>query len=600
MSIFLLYELAFIATLAWLMAQAEAEAARQEHARQVTEKASRLMLDMYDTGDAVGRYARSLEFGPTDSAKASKEEVPALIDWLKEAFKDNPPAQSLLQKIEREIAACLPLITDIQGQSSNLANAQERQAWNMKKEAMQPMVNQLVKDIPALIAISRELEKDAPEQERLKRQITEKVLLVGMLMNLLVVFSIAYLFTSRITARLDLLTQNTARLKDGRDLKPLLDGNDEIAAVDRVFHDTAATLRQEMKVLKASEARVRTLIETLPIGIVLLDENGTIELVNTTFETTFKYATHQVLGKRLGKLFVPGQAVVEGAPHSQQSRAAFGQNLELTALSKDGQSIAVDFMMVALELEGESKTLAMIMDASEKYKIKKMRQSFVFMVRSELKEPLTKVSSFLTKLGNGSLGMLSPEGAGTTLSMQQNIERLIVLLNDLFDLEKLESGKIEIDPAPVQLGVIFERSINAVAMFAQKHHVQLHVPSCQLELYADTNRLVQVLVNLLSNAIKFSPPNAVVTIAVRQSSTQVEIGVIDQGRGIPASELEAVFEAYRQVEAGDAKKKGGTGLGLTICKSIVEAHGGQIGVNSEEGKGSVFWFRLPRPSKEGR
>jgi PAS domain S-box-containing protein len=592
-AIFLLCESGFIGRLAWLLLQAEAEGTRQERACEISAKADRLSLIIYDRGDAIGRYARSLQFGPTDSSAASTDDVTEIITWLKKAFIDNAEAKALVEKIEKEIAICLPVINDIQKSTPTLAQPEERQAWDKKREAIQPLVNQLLIDIPALVAISSNVDNDAPEKERLKRQLTEKVLVAGLIANLMAVLLIAYLFVSRITARLDILTENTVRLKDGRQLIPRLIGNDEIAGVDAVFHETAETLRQEMKVLKAGEERIRALIENLPVGIVLLDTNGAIEFINASVESIFRYEAHQLLGKRLTKLFAPGQAIVEGAPHSQQSQAAFNQAVELTALDKDGLDLPVDFMMAEIQMAGESKILVMIMDATEKYQLKKMRQDFVFMVRSELKEPLTKVSSFLTKFGDGSLGLISPQGTATSIAMQQNIERLIVLLNDLFDLEKLESGKIEIDPTIVQLSSIFERSVNAVSMFAQKHAVQLEVASTHLELRADENRIVQVLVNLLSNAIKFSPANSLVSVAVRQSLSHVEIGVIDRGPGIPLSQADAIFEAYRQIEGDDSEKKGGTGLGLTICKSIVEAHGGQIGVTSEVGKGSVFWFKLP-------
>jgi PAS domain S-box-containing protein len=579
--------------LAFLLSQAEAEGERQDHAREVNAKANRLGLIMFDRGDALGRYSRILERGAANSDAPSTAEVPGIIDFLKKALKDNPKGKALIDQIDGEIARCLPVTIDLEKNSSALTQPEARQAWEKKRESIDPTVKQLIRDNLALVALIRDSDRDSPEEERQERKFTEKILLAGMLANLFVVLLIAYLFISRITGRLDVLTDNTVRLKEGRPLMPLIGGTDEIASVDAIFHETAEALRQEMRVLKAGEERIKTLIENLPLGIVLLDTKGNIEFVNTSIESVFKYGTHQLLGKRLPKLFAPGQAVVEGAPHSQQSQEAFNHNVELMALDKDGHTLPVDFMMAEIMMEGESKTLVMIMDATEKYKIKKMRQDFVFMVRSELKEPLTKVSTFLTKFGDGSLGLISAQGTATTKAMQQNIERLIVLLNDLFDLEKLESGKIEIDPTNVQLSSIFERSVNAVAMFAQKHHVQLEVASTQLELHADANRIVQVLVNLLSNSIKFSPANSVVTVAVRQSQTHVEIGVVDRGPGIPPSQADAIFEAYRQVEGEEAKKKGGTGLGLTICKSIVEAHGGQIGVTSEVGKGSVFWFKLP-------
>jgi PAS domain S-box-containing protein len=344
-----------------------------------------------------------------------------------------------------------------------------------------------------------------------------------------------------------------------------------------------------MNQLKASEARVRELIEKLPVGIVMLDHHGAIEFLNSTLEADFNYSSHQLLGKRISKLFAPGQELPNEVGHA----------LEFTALRRDGEPFPVDFMMAAVEIDGEPKTLAMIIDASEKHAIKKMRQNFVSMVHSELKEPLTKVGAFLTKLGPVAAAV-SSKAANSTKQMQQNIERLIVLLNDLFDLDTLDTGKIEIEPALASLSIIFERSVSAVSMFAQKHQVELQVEPCQIELLVDANRLVQVLVNLLSNAIKFSPPGSAVTIATRQSPGYVEIGVIDHGRGIPQSHLESIFEAYRQVEIADGQAKGGTGLGLAICKAIVEAHHGQMGVNSELGKGSLFWLKLPLLTGEAR
>lgn len=597
-AIFLLCELTFIGALGWLLAQTEAAGVQQDLARQVDSKVNRLWLLMYDRGDAIGRYSRSLELGSAGKTRPSTAEVPALIEFLRDAFKNDVQATALLLKIEKEIAFCLPVTIDIEQHSAELALPGGKAIWDRKRESIQPVVNQLVLEIPQLAEMGRRFDKSDPEQERAERRFTQMVLLVGLSINLFVVLLIAYLFVSRITSRLEVLTENTARLKAGRELKPLVGGSDEISSLDVVFHDTADALNREMKVLKEGEARIRALIEDLPVGMVLLDPNGAIELINASIESSFKYASHQLLGKRLPKLFVSGQAVVEGAPHAEQSQPAFKGSVELTGLDKDGQHLPVEFMLADIEMAGESKTLAMIMDASEKYRIRKMRQDFVFMVRSELKEPLTKVSTFLNRFGSGSLGSISTQGAETTKAMQQNIERLIVLLNDLFDLEKLEAGRIEIDPANVRLSEIFARSVNAVSMFAQKHDVELAVSDCDLEVYADSNRIVQVLVNLLSNAIKYSPAKGVVTITVKQTATDIEIGIADKGPGIPPSQAQAIFEAYRQVEGADAVKKGGTGLGLTISKSIIESHGGKIGVTSEGGKGSTFWFSLPLPNME--
>jgi signal transduction histidine kinase len=145
----------------------------------------------------------------------------------------------------------------------------------------------------------------------------------------------------------------------------------------------------------------------------------------------------------------------------------------------------------------------------------------------------------------------------------------------------------------IPLANVLERSDQAVRSFAEQNGIRLEIQPTSTMVYADGDRLVQVLVNLISNAVKFSPKGAPVTIAVQEIPNWVEVKVIDHGRGIPAKYKGLLFQRFQQVDASDSKKKGGTGLGLAICKGIIEAHNGNIGVESEEGKGSVFWFRIP-------
>lgn len=597
-ALLLVCQFVLIGALAYLLSQAEAEASRQERARLISSKANRLYLIGFDTGDNVTSVSRSIELGTTDSVSAPMDESLEIITWLKVQLKDNQAAQILLDRIEQNFKICIPVLSAMEAQRASLEDDAEREKWQAKRHSIMPTFDALIKDIPQLLAITRKLESEGPERERLIREQTEGVLALGLLLTFLVVLLIGYLFSSRVTGRLAAINDNIARLKDGRNLRPRLKGSDEIALVDAVIHETATTLRQEMNQLKASEARVRELIEKLPVGIAMLDHHGAIEFLNSTLEADFNYSSHQLLGKRISKLFASGQDIPDSVT-ADGADSMVGQAWEFTALRRDGEPFPVDFMMAAVEIDGEPKTLAMIIDASEKHAIKKMRQNFVLMVHSELKEPLTKVGAFLAKLGPVAAAV-SLKAANSTKQMQQNIERLIVLLNDLFDLDSLDTGKIEIEPALASLSIVFERSVSAVSMFAQKHQVELQVEPCQIELFVDANRLVQVLVNLLSNAIKFSPPGSVVTIATRQSPGYVEIGVIDHGRGIPQSHQESIFEAYRQVEIADGQAKGGTGLGLAICKAIVEAHQGQIGVNSELGQGSVFWLKFPRLTGEVR
>jgi signal transduction histidine kinase len=172
---------------------------------------------------------------------------------------------------------------------------------------------------------------------------------------------------------------------------------------------------------------------------------------------------------------------------------------------------------------------------------------------------------------------------------------LITLINDLLDLEKMESGMLELRIDKTDLSNILKRSVQAVAGFANHEGIKLVVdPDAELELDADNDRMVQVVVNLLSNAIKFSPKGETISIDATNLDGFVRVNIRDKGRGVPEHLRESIFERFKQVELSDERKKGGSGLGLAICKAIVERHGGSIGVEpGEGGVGSTFWFTLP-------
>jgi signal transduction histidine kinase len=230
-----------------------------------------------------------------------------------------------------------------------------------------------------------------------------------------------------------------------------------------------------------------------------------------------------------------------------------------------------------------------------------MKREFIAMVSHDLRTPLTSIQGFLSLLDAGVYGQISDSGMESLEIADSSISRLIKLVNDLLDAERLESGKMELNLGTCSILHLFESSADAVETFADQQGVKLTVvaPSHEHDsVYADGDRLIQVLVNLLSNAIKFSASGTKVTLASIPVEDMIELQVIDEGRGIPAEFLDSVFERFKQVKKSDSKNRKGTGLGLAICKAIIEKHGGQIGVRSEEGKGSTFWFRIPEREPE--
>ncbi|MDZ4832708.1 MAG: HAMP domain-containing sensor histidine kinase [Candidatus Melainabacteria bacterium] len=222
-----------------------------------------------------------------------------------------------------------------------------------------------------------------------------------------------------------------------------------------------------------------------------------------------------------------------------------------------------------------------------------MKQEFIAMVSHDLRSPLTAILATFDLLSNGVLGNLTEKG-GTRIDMAKlSLKRLINLINDLLDLDKLESGTIEVDLKSVTADSILVLAAESLRGMAEQNDINLEVKKNDIRLLADEDRLMQVLTNFVSNAIKFSPADGVVTLSCQEKDGFAEFRVDDNGRGIPPEMVDLVFERFKQVSADDHKVKKGSGLGLAISKAIIEAHGGTIGVTSTVGVGSSFWFRIP-------
>jgi signal transduction histidine kinase len=234
-------------------------------------------------------------------------------------------------------------------------------------------------------------------------------------------------------------------------------------------------------------------------------------------------------------------------------------------------------------------------DISERKQLERLKQEVVAMVSHDLRSPLTAMQSLLELLQAGVLGELNEKGMRKIEMSSQVLQRLISMINDLLDMERLEAGMFDLQMRHRELFKLVEFSFDAVRTMADTNGISLTWDSGEVFIYCDEDRIIRVLVNLLSNAIKFSPSGSPVTVSATADDEWVEVRVSDKGRGIPAEKLNTIFERYKQIERAD-EKIGGSGLGLAICKAIVDAHKGTIGVESVPGEGSTFWFKLPMRS----
>jgi CheY-like chemotaxis protein len=232
-------------------------------------------------------------------------------------------------------------------------------------------------------------------------------------------------------------------------------------------------------------------------------------------------------------------------------------------------------------------------DVTARLEIERMKDEFVSTVSHELRTPLTSIRGALGLLTSGILSA-DPAKAQRMLDIAVgNTDRLIRLINDILDIERIESGRVKVEKRSCNAAGLMAQAEDSVRELANKAGVKLELLPTSGNVLADSDRIVQTLTNLLGNAIKFSLPGKVVTLSAQRGDDEMLFEVKDQGRGIPADKLGVIFERFQQVDASDEREKGGTGLGLAICRSIVDQHGGRIWAESQLGQGSSFYFTLP-------
>ncbi|HLM85414.1 MAG TPA: ATP-binding protein [Solirubrobacteraceae bacterium] len=230
---------------------------------------------------------------------------------------------------------------------------------------------------------------------------------------------------------------------------------------------------------------------------------------------------------------------------------------------------------------------------AELRKSERAKEEFVAVVGHELRTPLTSIRGSLGLLAGGLLGELPKDAANMLALAVLNTDRLIRLVNDILDIERMDSGHLPLERAAVGAQELVRSSAQALDATAVQAGVRLRTDVEELTVCADADRVVQALVNLLGNAIKFSPSDGFVTVAVSRGDGCALFSVKDSGRGIPADQLDSIFERFKQVDVSDAREKGGSGLGLAIARGIVESHGGHLWAESIPGQGSTFCFTLP-------
>jgi PAS domain S-box-containing protein len=339
--------------------------------------------------------------------------------------------------------------------------------------------------------------------------------------------------------------------------------------------------------------RQQAVLDSAIDAIITLNPSGTIETVNAAGEQMFGY-DESALARRdlstvlemdtaraepfLARLIGPGETLQAGVAK------------EMTGRRRDGRTFPADVALGEMRLPDGPRVVAIVRDISERQRVSQLKEEFVSTVSHELRTPLTSIAGSLGLVSGGAAGDVPAPARRLVDIALTNCQRLVRLINDVLDIEKMESGQARFDLRPAPLGEIAARSVEDTRGFAEGLGVRLRLETdgSAPMIRADADRIVQVSINLLSNAAKFSPPGETVVVRVATVDDKARLSVRDRGPGVPEDFRDRIFSKFAQADGSDTRQKGGTGLGLVIAREIVERHGGRLWYENMPDGGAAF------------
>ncbi|HEY5898130.1 MAG TPA: ATP-binding protein [Burkholderiales bacterium] len=375
--------------------------------------------------------------------------------------------------------------------------------------------------------------------------------------------------------------------------------SDENADIQTQLGEQLDSLLEAHREVQAYGRKLTLFSERAPIAVIETDARGTMLELNPAAENLFGWAASEMLGRNVVTMLLGGDNLAKTEDWWRGFTAA-GKPETLVVeecLRRDGLALSCEWTLTPL-LNEEGRVSSVVLhgrDITQQRASERVRSEFTSTLSHELRTPLTSILGSLQLMRTGILGDLSKDMDEMTEIAEKNSKRLLDLINEVLDIEKIESGRMSLTPEPVALDELLREAVQLNQGFADRFSVKLAIAGelTPVTVRADRKRLMQVVTNLLSNAAKFSPPNGAVEISVARRDGRVKVGVGDRGPGIPEAFRGRIFGRFAQAHSADARIKGGSGLGLAISKRLVELMQGEIGFEDRPGGGTTFFFELP-------
>ena len=381
------------------------------------------------------------------------------------------------------------------------------------------------------------------------------------------------------------------------------ENRESMAAVETVASSLGQMLARSYEQSRAEKLyrQQEILLDTVADGIIGLDRNGKVRFANRAAARMLGTDPNKLTARPVQELLHSVDATanqcsgvecaLRQAAKDVRDTAASGEDMIFRA---DGSSLRIEYKLNCI-IDGGflAGSVLSFRDVSQRHALDRLKNDFISTVSHELRTPVTAIRGALGLVSADLTGQLDQKTANLIRIARANSERLVKLVNDILDLDRLGSGRERMMMRTLKLDDIVNQAVDNMAPVAQTANVTLvHNPS-SVEIMGDPDRLLQVITNLISNAIKFSPKNSAVSIVLSPETQGVTLSVVDPGRGIPVDQLETIFDRFQQVDSSDSRQKGGTGLGLAICKAIVQQHSGRIWAERNQDGGSTFRVFLP-------
>lgn len=451
-------------------------------------------------------------------------------------------------------------------------------------------------DFPRLQKLAARLLKDAGVRQRLMPPLKKELIDAGLSTE-----ETERLFRSLEEAAVKRKKRVTIDAEELEELRLKAENFDQL--VELRVKEAVAKLEREKKRIADEKERVDTIIRNLAEGLLVVDKNGKVVLMNPAAERLLNIKQKEKIGRSLTEGLGADQLVAMASGNLKDPDTVAKQ-VEVFSLNDETKRVLQASTAVIENEDGQTVGMVSVLsDVTREKELAEMKSRFIANVSHELRTPLVAIQKSLGLILDEEVGQINSEQSRFLNIANRNIERLSRLINDLLDVAKLEAGKLSLKPKPVCVGELIGHVISTVETWAndKKITIETQLPEAKIVVEADPDRLTQVLTNIMSNAIKFTPDGGRITVDVRSGieddelpGEAVEIGVRDTGIGIAPEDQKRIFEKFVQVSLIQPQGVSSTGLGLTIAREIVELHSGKIWVESELDKGSRFAFRLPK------